>query len=184
MIVIYWHYWICMISCDLKCVSVLLCKKGILVILTYYVIFELKRDLSPYYDMWWVFMWYIVDICSETIVHSLVRSVFAKVGFCSVLSILRASFGIWWVRKLIWEIRRYFWVIRGRAGLGVRFRGLRFRDLGTRVAWGVCHVLPREACQDFVVTNKELPLILDLVNSLNFDLALGWPWLWLWGWPS
>ena len=121
--------------------------------LTYYVIFELKRDLSPYYDMWWIFMWYTIVMCSETITYSLVRTVFTKVGFCSVLSILRASFGIWWVRKLIWEIRRYIWVIRSRAGLGVRFRGLRFRDLGKRVACEVatCHLGKRAKL--FVVTN-------------------------------
>ena len=127
--------------------------KGILVILTYCVILILKLDSCSYYDMWWMLMWYIVAMCSETIVYSLVHTVFTKVRFCSILSILRASFGFWWVRKLIWEIRRYIWVIRSRAGLGVRFHGLCFRDLGTRVAWGVCHVLPREACQDFVVTD-------------------------------
>ena len=124
-------------------------KRAFWSILTLCVIFDLKLDSCSYYDMWWMFMWYNIALCFETIVYSLVRTVFAKVGFCSVLSILRASFGFWWVRKLIREIQRYNWVIRGRAGLGVRFRGLRFRDLGIHVAWGVCHVSPREACIDF-----------------------------------
>ena len=109
-------------------------KNGILVIFNVLCYLDLKLDSCSYYDMWWIFIWFNISMCSETIVYSLVRTVFAKVGFCSVLSILRASFGFWWVRKLIWEIWRYIWVIRSRAGLGVRFRGIRFRDLGTRVA--------------------------------------------------
>ena len=127
--------------------------KGISVSFNVTCYFDLKLYSCSYYDMWWMYMWYIVVICSETIVYSLVRTVFAKVGFCSVLSILRASFRIWWVRKLIWEIRRYIWVIRSRAGLGVRFRGLRFRDLGKRVACEVatCHLGKRAKL--FVATN-------------------------------
>ena len=122
-------------------------------------------------------MWYIVVVCSETIVHSLVRTVFTKVGFCSVLSILRASFGIWWVRKLIWELRRYIWVIRSRAELGVRFRGVRFRDLGKRVACVVatCHL--GKCAKLCVVTNQMLPCVLEKSTC----------WLWLllcWLWPS
>ena len=124
-------------------------KRAFWLFLTLCVIFDLKLDSCSYYDMRWMFMWYVITMCSETIVYSLVRAVFTKVGFCSVLSILRASFGFWWVRKLIWEIRRYIWVIIGKARLRVRFCGLCFRDLGTRVAWGVCHVSPWEACQDF-----------------------------------
>ena len=124
-------------------------RRGILVIFDVMCYFDLKLDSWSYYDMWWIFMWYNIALCSETIVYSLVRTVFTKVGYCSILSILRASFRFWWVRKLNWEIQRYIWVLRGKWGLGVRFRGLHFRDLGTRVARGVCHVSPREACQVF-----------------------------------
>ena len=124
----------------------LLSIKGILVIFSVMCYFDLKLDSCSYYDMWWMFMWYIIDGYSETIVYSLVRTVFTKVGFCSVLNILRASFGFWWVRKLIWGIHRYNWDTRGKSGLRVRFCGLHFWDFGTRVAWGLCHVSPRETC--------------------------------------
>ena len=123
-----------------------LCKKGILVIYNQFCYFWTKTWFESI--LWYVmnFKWYIIFMCSETIIYSLVRIVFTKVGFCSVIGTLKASFEFWWVRKLIWEIQRYIWDTRGKSGLEVRFCGLRFRDFGTRVAWGLCHVSPREAC--------------------------------------
>ena len=147
-------------------------KNGVLVIFNVMCYFDLKLDSCSYYDIWWIFMWYNIALCSEMIVYSLVRTVFTKVGFCSILSILRASFGFWWVRKLIWEIRRYIWVIRGRAGLGVRFCGLRFWDLGTRVAWGVCHVSPREAWQAFCSDQLGASMCPWINQPFDLDLSL------------